>query len=296
MSYAAENGGTVANVLGNVINVAIKVVIFLAIIALGWLVARWIRKLLGALLHRVGFDRAVERGGLHRMLGERTASDLTAQLVMYAFLLFVLQLAFGIFGPNHVSELISRVIAWLPRLFVAILIIVAAAAIAGWVKEAIASALGGLSYGRILATAAQTAVIILGVFAALTQINVAESVITPVLWALLAAIVGVLVVGVGGGLIKPMQHRWERMLNRAETETSVAAERVRANRNNSRSAGADENNSRSAGADERDRNEPAEFGQPAYGRSGPADAPPPAPPIRSTEEYSHGDPRLRGEG
>jgi hypothetical protein len=259
MVYAADGGGVTA-VVDNVINVAIKVVIFLAIIALGWFVARWIRKLLGAFLHRVGFDRAAERGGLHRMLGQRTASDLTAQLVMFAFLLFVLQLAFGIFGPNPVSDLISRVIAWLPRLFVAVVIVVVAAAIAGWVKDAISGVLGGLSYGRMLATAAQAAIIVLGVFAALTQIDVAESVITPVLWALLATIVGVIVVGLGGGLIKPMQHRWERMLNRAETETAMAAGRVRANRN-----------ARPAPS-ERDRNEPAQFGQPAYGRTMPSDA------------------------
>ena len=62
---------------------------------------------------------------------------------MFAFLLFVLQLAFGIFGPNPVSDLIAGVIAWLPRLFVAVVIVVVAAAIAGWVKDLIAAGLGG---------------------------------------------------------------------------------------------------------------------------------------------------------
>jgi MFS family permease len=263
MSYALEIDGTLNNLFGNVVSTAIKVVIFLLILALGWLVGRWIRKLLGAFLHKVGFDRAAERGGLHRMLGQRTASDLTAQLVMFAFLLFVLQLAFGIFGPNPVSDLISRVIAWLPRLFVAVVIVVVAAAIAGWVKDAISGVLGGLSYGRILATIAQVAVIVLGIFAALTQIDVAESVIAPVLWAFLAAIVGVLVVGLGGGLIKPMQHRWERMLNRVESETMAASDQVRNNRAPARTSG------------ERDVNEPSEFGQPAYGRAMPSDTQPP---------------------
>jgi hypothetical protein len=28
----------------------------------------------------------------------------------------------------------------------------------------------------------------------------------------------VIIVGVGGGLIKPMQHRWENMLNKADQE------------------------------------------------------------------------------
>ncbi len=143
MLNAASIGDEFTDLLGSVVNVAVKVVIFLAIMALGWIVARWIRKVLASFLRRVGFDRAVERGGLDRMLGSYKASDLTARLVMYTFLLFVLQLAFGIFGPNPVSALIAGVIAWLPRLFVAIVIVVVAAAIAGWVKELIAEALGG---------------------------------------------------------------------------------------------------------------------------------------------------------
>jgi hypothetical protein len=279
MSYAVEIDGTFTDLLGNVINVAIKVVIFLLIMALGWLVARWIRRILGAFLHRVGFDRAAARGGLDRMLGRYSASDLTARLVMFAFLLFILQLAFGIFGPNPVSDLIARGIAWLPGLFVAVIIVVVAAAVAGWVKDVINASLGGLSYGRALATAAQVAIIVLGIFAALNQIGVADSVITPVLWAFLAAIVGVLVVGLGGGLIKPMQHRWERMLNRAENETAVAAQQVRANRG----ARAGEP---SAG---RDVNQPGGFGQPAYGGAMPTDAQPPSTPARgqAPAEYEY---------
>ncbi len=253
MLYAATIGDEFTDLLGNVVGVAVKVVIFLIIMALGWLVARWIRKALAAFLRRVGFDRAVERGGLNRMLGTYTASDITARLVMFAFLLFVLQLAFGIFGPNPVSDLIAGVIAWLPRLFIAIVIVVVAAAIAGWVKDLIAAGLGGLSYGRALATAAQVLVLALGIIAALSQIGVAGSVTIPLLVAVLATVAGVIIVGVGGGLIKPMQHRWERVLNRAETETSLAAEKVRAHRA-----------SRITAMD-RDANEPSGFEQPAYG-------------------------------
>jgi MFS family permease len=254
------------NLLNSVVNVAVKVVIFLAIMALGWVVARWIKRVLTSFLQRVGFERAAHRGGLHRVLGRRSASDLTARLVMYAFLLFVLQLAFGVFGPNAVSDLIGRVIAWLPRLFVAVVIVVVAAAIAGWVKDTISNALGGLSYGRGVATAAQVVILVLASFAALSQIGVASSVITPVLWAFLFTVVGVIVVGLGGGLIKPMQHRWERMLNRAETETTIAAERVRANRAAREAA-------RPWDTTER---EPGDYVQPAYGGMMATDEKPPA--------------------
>ena len=252
MLYAATIGDEFTDLLGNVVGVAVKVVIFLVIMALGWLVARWIRKALAAFLRRVGFDRAVERGGLNRMLGTYTASDITARLVMLAFMLFVLQLAFGIFGPNPVSALIAGVIAWLPQLFIAIVIVVVAAAIAGWVKDLIAAGLSGLSYGRALATGAQVLVLALGIIAALNQIGVASSVTIPLLVAVLATVAGVIIGGVGGGLIKPMQHRWERVLNRAETETSLAAEKVRAQR------------ASRVSAMDRDANEPGGFEQPAY--------------------------------
>ncbi|HEY7226267.1 MAG TPA: hypothetical protein VH561_22045 [Micromonosporaceae bacterium] len=260
MAYAANVGYSFTNLLGNVVGVVIKVVIFLVIMALGWLIATWIRGGLGSFLHRLGFERAAHRGGLDRLLGRYSASDVTAQLVALVFLLFVLQIAFGVFGPNAVSDLIGRVIAWLPKLLAAVLILVVTAAIAGWIKGVIAGALGGLSYGRGLATAAQAAILVLGIFAALTQIGVASTVITPVLWALLFAVTGVLVVGVGGGLIKPMQHRWERMLNRVETETTIAADRVRANQA-----------ARAQSRVERDR-----FGQPTYGGTMPTDERPPA--------------------
>lgn len=252
MLYAQSIGDTFTDLLGNVVNVAVKVLIFLAIMLLGWLVARWLRTWLAALLTRVGFDRAVERGGLKRLLGTYTASDLTARLVVFAFLLFVLQLAFGIFGPNPVSVVIASVIAWLPKLFVAVVIVVAAAAIAGWVRDLIAQTLSGLTYGKALATVAQGLVLGLGIIAALNQIGVASSVTIPVLVAVLATIAGIAIVGLGGGLIKPMQHRWERILNRAETETTLAAEKVRNQRANTR------------GADDRNANATAGFEQPAY--------------------------------
>ncbi|PZT91767.1 MAG: hypothetical protein DI630_29105, partial [Gordonia sp. (in: high G+C Gram-positive bacteria)] len=61
-------------------------------------------------------------------------------------------------------------------------------------------------------------VLFLGVTAALNQIEVATTVTTPILIAVLAIIAGVIIVGAGGGLIKPMQQRWETMLNKVEEE------------------------------------------------------------------------------
>lgn len=197
-----------------------KLVLFLVILIIGMILAKVIGKALSALLERAGFDKAVERGGVKKALAnsKMDASDIIAKLVHYTLMLFVLQLAFGVFGPNPISDLLTQVITFLPKIIVAIIILVVASAIAAAVKTLVEGTLGGLSYGKALANAASIFVLFLGVVAALNQVGIATTVTLPVLVAILAAVVGVIVVGVGGGLIKPMQHRWEGYLTKAEEE------------------------------------------------------------------------------
>ncbi|HSU02707.1 MAG TPA: hypothetical protein VLK03_09180 [Nocardioides sp.] len=197
-----------------------KLILFLIILVVGLFVAKAIGKAINAVLERLGFDRAVERGGVKKALAnsKMDASDIIAKLVYYTLMLFVLQLAFGVFGPNPISDLLTQVITFLPSLIVAIIILVVASAIAAAVKVLVEGALGGLSYGKTLANVASIFILFLGVVAALNQVGVATTVTLPVLVAILATVGGVIVVGVGGGLIKPMQHRWEGYLTKAEEE------------------------------------------------------------------------------
>lgn len=197
-----------------------KLLLFLVIVLIGYLVAKAIQKGLDKLLEKVGFDRAVERGGIKRMLAKSNydASAILSLIVYYLLLLLVLQLAFGVFGPNPISDLLTAIIAFLPKLVVAIIILVIAAAIAAAVKGLIENSLGALSYSNVLANIAGVFILGFGIIAALNQVGVATTVTTPVLITVLATIGGVVVVGAGGGLIKPMQKRWESWLSKAEEE------------------------------------------------------------------------------
>ena len=217
------------NALTTVATFIPKLVLFLVILVVGLLIAKALSKAANAILERVGFDRAVERGGVKKALAQSKydASDIVGKLIYYALVLFVLQLAFGVFGANPISDLLRQVIAFLPSVIVAIIIIVVAAAIAKAVHELISNTLGGLSYGKTLATIASAFIIGLGVIAALNQVGVATTVTTPVLVAVLATIAGILIVGVGGGLVRPMQSRWEGWLNKAELESGRIREEVR---------------------------------------------------------------------
>ena len=209
------------NAWDNVVEFLPKLLAFIVILVIGWIIAKVVAKIVNAVLERVGFDKAVERGGVNQAL-ERSrydASDIVSKIVYWAILLLTLQLAFGVFGPNPVSDLLHDIIAFLPKILVAIIIVVIAAAIAAAVKDLIANALSGLSYGRLVANAAAIAILFLGIVAALGQIGVATTVTLPVLIAILAAITGVIIVGVGGGLIRPMEEQWRSWLDKAQQES-----------------------------------------------------------------------------
>jgi hypothetical protein len=166
----------------------------------------------------------VERGGVKTALDRSRfdASDIVAKIVYWALVLLTLQFAFGVFGPNPISAWLAAIVAYLPNVIVAIIIVIIAAAIAAGVRSLLEGALGGLSYGRVIANLVSLFIIFLGVIAALNQVGIAFSVTTPVLIAVLATISGILIVGVGGGLIRPMQQRWEGYLSRAEQDVSRA--------------------------------------------------------------------------
>lgn len=213
-----------------------KFVAFLLVLLVGWLVAKGIGRGLDAILERIGFDRLVERGGVKKALSRSRydASTLLSKIVYYIVMLFVLQLAFGVFGPNPVSNMLERVVAYLPNVFAAGLIIVVGAAIAAGVADVISAALGGLSYGKILAGAASVSILVVTVFAALDQLNIAPAIVTGLFYAILAIIVGVAVVSLGGAGIQPMRDYWFRMLGRIDREmpavgaaTKEAPDRVR---------------------------------------------------------------------
>jgi hypothetical protein len=205
---------------GNAMTFLPKFLMFVVILVAGYFLAKFVAKLFDALLERVKFDNLVERGGVKRVLARSglDASDLLAKLLFYGLFLLVLQFAFGIFGPNPVSDLLTRVIAYIPNLVVAAIILIIAAAIAKGVKEILAVSLGGVSYGQMIAKGAAVAIVVIGVFAALDQLAIAPNIVRGIFYAMLAVVAGSAIIAIGGGGIQPMRQRWERALNKVEGE------------------------------------------------------------------------------
>jgi hypothetical protein len=205
-----------------------KLVGFLLIVLVGYLVAKILEKLVNGVLERVGFDRWVERGSLKTALARTRfdASDILAKLTFWAVFLIALQLAFGAFGPNPVSDLLHGLIAYLPRVFVAIVILVIAAALAKVATELLTATLGAVSGGEWIARVAGAAILIFGIFAALNQLLIAPAIVNGLYYAILVAIVGAFIVAVGGAGIPTMRRYWERASSSVEMKSNEVKQKA----------------------------------------------------------------------
>jgi hypothetical protein len=238
MPLAVDYQGGIENAWSNVITFVPKLLAALLILLVGYFVAKVVAGILNKVLERVGFDRVVERGGVRQVLARSKydASDILAKLAFWTIMLLVLQLAFGVFGANPVSDLLRGLIAYLPNVFVAILILVIAAAIARAVTDLLSNLLGTVQGGQVLAKGAGVAILVFAIFAALDQLNIAPRIVTGLWYALLAAVVGSVIVAVGGGGIRTMQRYWERAAGRAETRGPELRDQVRASASTSTSS------------------------------------------------------------
>ena len=64
------------------------------------------------------------------------------------------------------------------------------------------------------------AILVIGIFAALNQLEIAPAIVNGLFYALLAIIVGVAIVAFGGGGIQTARGYWERVSSRAEMKAS----------------------------------------------------------------------------
>ncbi|WP_416210906.1 mechanosensitive ion channel family protein [Frankia sp. Cr2] len=214
------------------VHIVPKIGAFAFIMCAGGLAVRAAIRIINRLLDRAGADNLLDRGGLTRAL-RRPAHELRIGLLRLVFavaLLALFQLALGLFGSNPVSDLVHDLVILLAHAILACSVLVLGVTLASAARTFVGEALTGLPYANTAATTTTVLIMIGFGKAALDELGLATAVTTPLLYALLTTVTGVTVVGVGGGLIRPMQRRWEELLRRGGPELTTARATWRDNR------------------------------------------------------------------
>jgi hypothetical protein len=156
------------------------------VLIIGWFVAKLIGKLVEKVLTRVGFERAAEHSGIGQFVrrsGSRTTSQIVAQLAKWFVFLIFVQGAASILAMPQLTNIINSIVLFIPKLIVAVAIIVAAALIGEFLAGLVRAATGKAGIGNpdVLAKITQYIVIGFGLIAASNQIGIATNVVNTLL-------------------------------------------------------------------------------------------------------------------
>ncbi len=188
-----------ANFIPNLVGALIVLIIGLIVAAgLGTLVEKIFETLrLDSFLEKLGLKPYFERAGL-RLRGAYFLGRLVYWFIAIAFLLA----ASDSLGLYALSSFLSAVLAYLPNVIAAVLIMLVAVVLGNFVRRVVmASVLSAkLHAAHFLGSLTWWAIIIFGFFAALTQLDVAVTIIQSLVTGFIAmlALAGGLAFGLGG--------------------------------------------------------------------------------------------------
>ncbi len=174
----------------------------IAVLIIGWFVAKAVSGLVWRALHRAGLDRTIHAGQGGRYVQKVTSSPsrLVGTVTFWAVILATISLATSVLGVDALKEFVAAVFAYLPNVLAAFLIFLVAGAIATAIATLAARTMGDTSLGKIVATVGPILVLTIATFMILDQLKIAETIVTITYAALLGAVAlgSALAFGLGG--------------------------------------------------------------------------------------------------
>ncbi len=210
-----------------------KLLGFLVILLIGWIVATAISKAVTFLLRKVGFDRLADRIGLSHLAQQSgvsiDAAGILGKIVYWFIFLIFLVPAVDALGLTAVSTLLGQVVGYIPNVFVAILILLLGTLAATIAADVIRGAMGSARIGNsnLFANVARYAIMGFVALIALEQLGIAPALLNILFTAIVgaAALAAGLAFGLGG------QDAAHRYLDRTESAASQAAVQLQAQQN-----------------------------------------------------------------
>jgi hypothetical protein len=218
----------------------------IAVLLIGYIVAKVVGKLVYKATHRAGLDRTLHSGPGGNVVSKitRSPSRLLGTIAFWAILLSAISLAASVLHIKALTAFVGAVWAFLPNVIAAFVIFIVAGLIATAVSTLALRVMGDTGLGRVVATGVPILVMTLATFMILDQLKIAHNIVVITYAALLGAIAlgSALAFGLGGRAVaermlegaylnaQQNKGQWKRDLDqgmsRAKDEASSVAERV----------------------------------------------------------------------
>jgi flagellar biosynthesis protein FliQ len=165
------------NAWAQTISIAPQIVAMVVVIVLGYVVARFVGKAITTLAEKLGLQNAADQSGLadsmHRMGVQRNVPTIIGTIVFWLLMSVFLMAGFNILGLQAVSEAMQAIVAYIPKLLVATVVIVVGLLLASFLRGVVATSTDrvGLSYAEYLANGCYYVFAVLTFIAAFNQLG-----------------------------------------------------------------------------------------------------------------------------
>jgi hypothetical protein len=182
-----------------------RLLLALLILIAGWLVAKAMRFAIIKGLRAVNFHVVTERAGLDGFLRdggiESDTTEILGVLVYWLVILGALVVGFNTLGLAYVTDLLGRVILFVPKVMVALLILAFGAYFARFIGNAITAYCRNMHIqdADLLGKLAQYAIVTFVVLIALDQVNIGGDIVRQSFLIVLAGLVFALALAFGLG-------------------------------------------------------------------------------------------------
>jgi hypothetical protein len=183
-----------------------KLILAIIILIAGWLLAKFIKVVVVKGLQAINFQVLTEKAGIDGFLqqgGIKTGmAGVLGILGYWLVILLTLMVAFNGLGLTYITDLVGRIVLFIPKVIVAVLILAIGLYFARFIAQAV-SAYGknvGMEDAELLGRISQYAIMVFVVLIALDQVNVVTDIIRQAFLILLAGVVLALALafGIGG--------------------------------------------------------------------------------------------------
>ncbi len=182
-----------------------KLAVAIVVLLAGWLIAKAVRFAAVRGLRAVNFNVLTERAGIDGFLQQggigRDTTELTGALAYWLVILGAVLVASNGLGLTYVTDVVSRVVLFLPRVFLALLIIVFGAYFARFVAGSVLAFCRNVDVrdADLLARIAQYAILVFVVLIAIEQLQIGGDIVRHTFLILLAGLVLALALAFGLG-------------------------------------------------------------------------------------------------
>lgn len=155
----------------------------IVILVVGWLVAKLIEAVVVRVLKALRLDIASDKAGISNVLAhgevKLTVSELIGAVIYWIVVLVVIATALGTLNLTVASDMVSRLIEYVPNILAAIFILIVGAFVADFVATIVRTTAGnaGIDKAKLLAKMAKFVIVVFSVIIAIEQLKIASSLI-----------------------------------------------------------------------------------------------------------------------